>query len=476
MQLERVSDAEQAVCDAFRVGAEIDLGHARDRVVRAEVLRFLLLGGGPEAEPGDMPALYLSGARIAGRLALPYAEIAVPIGFEGCEFADKIDLYGTRLWQVSFKGCQLRGIIASNAVFAANLRLLGCRSEGTLQLVGAHITNALLLDGTELAGPDLALDGMRLRVGADVVAHDGFRSRGEVRLTNAEVGGSLRWEGATLENPGGVALRAQDLRVGAIANFCQGFVADGSISLSFAQVTSRLCFEGATLRGDAGTKLDLRHVQTRDLVLLPTAQPPGIVDLSHVQAGVLRDDPSSWAAELRLDGLTYEALSHADDQGERLKWLRRDSRGYRPQTYGQLASVFRAAGRDDDARGVLLAGERRRRETLTSLGRMWGHLQDVTVGYGYRPGRAFGWLLALLLVGTVAFQLYPPRAGEPAKAPRFVALAYAGDLILPVVDLGQQSHYLPRGATAWLAYFLILAGLVLASTITAAAARTLRRT
>ena len=443
--------------------------------MRAEVLRFLLLGGGRAAEPGDLAALTLKGARITGRLALPYAEIAAPIGFEACEFADQIDLYGTRLCQLSFQSCRLRGIIGSNAVLAANLRLLGCRSEGTLQLIGAHITNALLLDGTELVGPETAFDGMRLRVGADVVAHNGFRSRGEVRLTNAEIGGSLRWEGAVLENPGGVALRAQDLRVGAIANFCEGFVADGSISLSFAQVTSRLCFEGATLRGDSSAKLDLRHVQTRDLVLRPTAEPPGVVDLGHAEVGVLRDDPATWAADLRLDGLRYETLSHADDPGRRLDWLSRDPRGYRPQAYGQLASVFRAAGRDDNAREVLLAGERRRRETLTAVGRIWGHVQDATVGYGYLPGRAFAWVLALLLMGTVVFQLYPPRAGEPAKAPHFVAVGYAVDLILPVVDLGQQSNYVPRGATVWLAYFLILAGLVLASTITAAAARILRR-
>ncbi|MEU4164831.1 pentapeptide repeat-containing protein [Actinoplanes sp. NPDC026670] len=475
MLLERVSDTEQRVCDAFRVGAEVNLSQTRDRDVRAEVLRFLLLGGGPSAEAGDMPSLYLNGARVTGRLALPYAEVAVPIGFEDCEFTEKIDFYGARLRQVSFRGCQLRGIIASNAVFGANLRLLDSRSEGTLQLVGATITNALLLDSTELIGPDMALDGMRLRVGADVVAHHGFRSQGELRLTNAEVGGSLRLEGATLENPGGVALRAQDLRVGAIANFCEGFIADGSISLSFAQVTSRLCLEGATLRGDASTRLDLRHVQTRDLVLLPTVEPPGRVDLSHAEVGVLRDDSDTWAAEMHLDGMRYESLSHEDDQGKRLDWLRRDPRGYRPQAYGQLASVFHAAGREDDARGVLLAGEQRRRENLAPLGRLWGYLQDVTVGYGYRPGRAFAWLLTLLFVGTVVFQLHPPRAAEAAKAPEFVAVAYAADLILPVVDLGQQSNYLPQGATAWLAYFLILSGIVLASTITAAAARTLRR-
>jgi hypothetical protein len=58
------------------------------------------------------------------------------------------------------------------------------------------------------------------------------------------------------------------------------------------------------------------------------------------------------------------------------------------------------AGRDDDARTVLLAGERRRRGGLSGLGRAWCWLQDLTVGYGYRSLRAAGWLLLLFAIGT----------------------------------------------------------------------------
>jgi hypothetical protein len=63
-----------------------------------------------------------------------------------------------------------------------------------------------------------------------------------------------------------------------------------------------------------------------------------------------------------------------------------------------------------------------------------------------------------------------------AKAPEFHASAYAADLLLPVIDLGQQSAYLPRGWTAWAAYVLMGVGLVFATTAAAAIARRLRRT
>ncbi|SCL17762.1 hypothetical protein GA0070624_1372 [Micromonospora rhizosphaerae] len=91
----------------------------------------------------------------------------------------------------------------------------------------------------------------------------------------------------------------------------------------------------------------------------------------------------------------------------------------------------------------------------------WGGLQDLTVGYGYRPVRAAGWLAALLVVGTTMLGLNPPRAVEPGKAPDFVASIYTLDLILPVIDLGQQSAFHPVGASVWFAYALIAAGLLL---------------
>jgi hypothetical protein len=93
----------------------------------------------------------------------------------------------------------------------------------------------------------------------------------------------------------------------------------------------------------------------------------------------------------------------------------------------------------------LLAGERHRRDVLAWPGRLWGRLHDLTVGYGYRPVRAAGWLAALLIIGTVMFELYPPRAVERGRGPDFVASIYALDLIVPVIDFGQQSAFHPRG-------------------------------
>lgn len=469
MQLADLSPTERLVWEAFGSGTRVDVTPEADQVVRADVLRFLLLGGLP-TEPGDLPALRLTGAHITGALEVRYADLCGPVSLRECRLDNPMNLYGARLRQLSLTGCSLPGFIATNATIEANVRLSGLRSTDEINLTGAHIGGALILNGAQLSGAPIALNASRLHVGNDVVAQRRFTSTGEIRLNNAEIGGSMRWEGASVE-----AMSALDIRVDAVANLCQGFTASGPVRFAYAHVTSRLCFEGASLTYAGGTALDLRHVTARELVLRPATPPGGTVDVSHARFGLLRDDPGTWPPALYLDGLTYDALSDVADQPDRLRWLRLDPRGFRPQAYEQLAIVYRGSGRDDDARAILLAGERHRRETLGRLGRLWGHIQDLTVGYGYRPRRAAAWLVALLVLGTAVFGRYPPRPADPATAPTFVAPAFTLDLIMPVIDFGQQSAFRPRGATIWLAYALMVAGLLFVTTIAAAAARRLRR-
>ena len=85
------------------------------------------------------------------------------------------------------------------------------------------------------------------------------------------------------------------------------------------------------------------------------------------------------------------------------------------------------------------------------------------------------WLLALLLVGTVVYGLHHPRPVEPGKAPDFNALIYTLDLLLPIIDFGQEKAFNPHGAYQWLAYLLIAAGWILATTVAAGITRALSR-
>jgi hypothetical protein len=201
----------------------------------------------------------------------------------------------------------------------------------------------------------------------------------------------------------------------------------------------------------------------------------GTADFRYSRFTLIRDDLSCWPGRLRLSGLGYDALDPPLPVARRVEWPRRDADGFLPQSYETLASMYRKHGDDAAARTVLLAREREHRRQLRWYGRAWSLLQDATVGYGYRPLRAGAWPMAFLILGTLVFGLQhpPPLAGAPH--PAFNPLIYTLDLLLPIVNFGLRNVYAPQGPQRWLAYALISAGWIFATTIAAGIARVLRR-
>jgi hypothetical protein len=74
---------------------------------------------------------------------------------------------------------------------------------------------------------------------------------------------------------------------------------------------------------------------------------------------------------------------------------------------------------------------------------VWSFLQDVTVGYGYRPARAALWLATLLVIGSITYAAAPPAPLSPEQAPHFSSVIYTLDLLLPVVDLARNTPSTP---------------------------------
>jgi len=102
-----------------------------------------------------------------------------------------------------------------------------------------------------------------------------------------------------------------------------------------------------------------------------------------------------------LEGTTYQALEPWLPAKQRLRWPDRDPGGHQPRAYEQLATYYSSIGQPTQARSVMYARERDRAIAKPPLARICSLLQDVTVGYGYQPGRALAWLIALLAIGSV---------------------------------------------------------------------------
>jgi uncharacterized protein YjbI with pentapeptide repeats len=401
------------------------------------------------------------------------------------------------LGAVRLNGAQIGLLLCDGAKFVNNsgpafaalavsvergIYLRGFAAEGEIHMPGVR-TVRLECDGAKLqncSGP--AMFAEAIQVEQDVLLKDGFEADGlgqdgAVCLVGASIGGRLDFTGAVLINRGdgrgsNPALNGSRLAVGGDI-VGDKLTCQGELCLENAQITGSIQFRGADLSEPTGWPLVCRRLKAQELVLL-TAESIGGVDLRHAHIDLLRDEPVRWAKSLRLDGLSYDVLAPPGTSKQRRKWLALDEDGYRPQPYEQLASLYRKLGDDSGARDVLLAGQRRHRESLGPILKAWGYLQDGTVGYGYKPWYAMLWLIALLTVGTVAFTLGQPPPLDSSH-PAFMPVIYTLDLLLPAVDFGQQDEFSPHGLQAWLAYSLIAAGWILATTIAAGITRALRR-
>ncbi|WP_433510826.1 hypothetical protein ACQP2T_44190 [Nonomuraea sp. CA-143628] len=351
----------------------------------------------------------------------------------------------------------------------------GLTARGRVDLSQARVTGSLRLAGADLSAPGkVALDADGISIGGALACVDGFRSEGAVRLADATIGTFASFNGARLSNPSGKTLDAAAATIGG-GLFCgRGFTSDGELTLIGTQVRRHVYLNDATLANPGGRALAAWQLQASELYLRPKAAPEGTVDLRHARIGVLRDDPATWSPR-RQDGLTYEALDPTLPAAQRLAWLEEGVDGYVPQPYEQLAGTYRRLGHDEEARTVLLAKQRRRRATLARPARAWGVLQDVTVGYGYRPLRAAAWFVALLVVGATVFALDRPPPAEAGKGPVFNAVVYALDLLFPLIDFGQEKAFQPAGGAQWVAYGLVLAGWILVTTIVTGITRALSR-
>jgi hypothetical protein len=479
MEIDDLTPAEQRVWRAFATGATVDLRpdgerDGPERTVRAAVLRALLLNG--PREPGEVAALKVLGARITGVLDLRYAAVDSVVRLGHCRFDETPRLAGAQLNYLSLRDSVLPGLAAARSRVEGSVRLTRCRIGGPVRLGGAQISGALFLDEAEVTAADPAEPALQLNqvtIDDDLCAR-GLRTRGLIRLDGATVAGSIDLEDADLSNPGGHVLDAESLDVGANL-LARRLRAHGRIDLRGARIPGRVDLLRATLSHPGDTALRASSCVIGEIWLRGGPPIEGRLNLRRAEINQLDLAPEKLPDQVRLLDLTYTFLTPHEPAERRLPMLERDDGAFDPHAYEQLTAAYRRTGDDRAARLVQLAKQRRHRLTLPWYGRLWGLLQDATVGYGFRPLRAAVWLLSLLAAGSVAFALERPRPLKAAEAPDFDPVFYTLDLLLPVISFGQESAFAPSGWHQTLSYVLIVTGWILATTVVAGVTRTVSR-
>ncbi|UVS82678.1 hypothetical protein Actkin_06452 [Actinokineospora sp. UTMC 2448] len=369
------------------------------------------------------------------------------------------------------------------------------RAYGQVRLVDATVHGSASLSRARLYGPAIdVLFADRLRVGGTLFLRK-VRVSGSVRLQNATIGSSLDCSGARLHKPrlrpNGTVKPSLDARVATIGKdlLCsRGFQAIGGVRVRLVEVEKMVSFAGARLGGRThpdhhrtDKALSAYGLTAHELVLVfPERCPPrGAVILTRARVVSVTDGPALWAATggVDIEDFAFEAISAQPEVPvrTRLAWLRAVQPDFAPGPYEQLAAVYSDGGEEELAQKVLLERQRRRYAELHIAGRIWGKLQHVTVGFGYRPWLAMLWLLLFWLVGTFWFSFNVMERLDSDQNPVWNPPLLATDLLLPIIDLGQDNKWRMVGPSQWVSGGLIAAGWILATTAATGATRVLKR-
>ncbi|HET6500528.1 MAG TPA: oxidoreductase [Amycolatopsis sp.] len=444
--------------------------------------------------------LRMINTRIGGTLRLARAQVSVPRGevepyydralhLDGSEINGDIEANGLRVpsGQVRMKDVTVGGNVlmtratlahggrdvlsARRMKVAGNLDLKDATVEGTLRLQGVEIGGSIELDGSEVAEPT-------------VRQHTSF----SVDLRTATAGRDI-----SLKQWGGRAFRA-----------------GGGVNMDGATAARRVDLTGALLLSlpEHRVALDASDVGADEFLLRPGERPRGRVVLRHAHCQTLDDNQVLWSAEdgLDLEDFRYDVFRHPIDMrddkavAERIERLARAMAGYRPGPFDQLAKMLRSSGNEEHAATVLFRKQQYRYQALARGRRvlgpgvhLWSWLQRWMVGYGYRPVRALGWLIGLLVVGSLWFglgtdscttsapagyyQIHGPRCAidQQDTGLEWNPVLYTADLLVPIVDFGNKGRWYMHGADKWVSDGFIAAGWVLATTVAAGAGRLIRR-
>jgi len=491
-----------------RITGSLDLSHAR--IEHPIAFRDCVFDEPIILAEARLGALTLDGSSFPG-IDGQNLEVEGNLGLSGVSSSGVVQLTGAHLQRaLRLDGATITGTAGQRVALYGDGMTVGhdfnaqrLNADGEVRLVDVTIDSTLELRGARLANPGgVALRLDRAEISSSVYCDNGFTAVGEVCAIGAHVKGSVYFNkaeiGTPLSDPGlvaptGIALRLVRTKIDGDFGCWEGFVGHGTLDLARSSVAGEFRLRTTDLRGyPKAADLTCSTVTTLQLSGDP---PPGFLDFSQAKADYFKDSAAYWqSGDVILDGFEYQSIQmNFVTVKQREQWLSRamqaskrtpggDHDGYVPQPYEQLAAVYRRAGDDRAAHSIQLAKFRQRNRVIgwgRWYSKLWNFIQDGVIGYGYRPTRAFLWLLVLFAAGVVLFR-YVSTPYSIASGHRAFSLndsvGYTLDLILPASALQERQVWQSaNGLGEVAAASLVVFGWVLTATVFAAAARVLQR-
>ena len=280
------------------------------------------------------PEVRLGWLTTAGSVRVVSTEVAGPLYLTEARIGRRLDLGGSTLGSCWAVGSSIGGDLDARKLVAGGLDLTGARIEGRARLGQAVLgdgVNALRLTGATTAGDvelhhlharglvnlrtatiggRVVLDHARLDgvarepgtgrpaewYGPEAVLGEGLSVRGdfslqrgavtgEVRLTAAQIGGTLNLAASRLENPGGRALQADRSAIGSGLFALDGFTTLGGVVIRDARIDGPVILAGGRIDAPDGRAFNASGLSTTGGVFAGRFSFRGEVRLNHAQIG-----------------------------------------------------------------------------------------------------------------------------------------------------------------------------------------------
>jgi hypothetical protein len=382
--------------------------------------------------------LSLIDSKVAGKLIMNTLRVEQNLLMRAkAEFAE-VDLTNAHIGgQLSLIDSKVSGKLNMNGLHVEQHLLMSEKAEfAEVQLSNAHIGGQLNLKNSRVSG-QLNMNGVRVEQHLLMGDEAEFA---EVDLTGAHIGGQFALNGSKVNG----TLNCDSVDVGATVFLSRGATFLGPINLIFAKIGRNLELAG----GIFGSRVDITGARIAGELRLGSAQhPPAIwqagaaLILRNANVDTIQDLSDAWPARLDLNGFNYQSLGgiHTMEQDPMLErpvgwfeaWLAKHER-YAAQPYERLAFCLKNNGKSEMATAIRYAGsERERRQSSGRWRKLWLTIFKYSVGYGYRPGLALIWAIALVILGAAVLK----TSGEGSRINMPYGLTYSFDMLLPIVKL-----------------------------------------
>ena len=323
---------------------------------------------------------------------------------------------------------------------------------------------------------EYALSANWAKIDGNVYLNRGFKATGGVSLVGANISGDFNCVNGQFikpkdrKNKPARALWARSTMIK--GNVFLYTDSDDNATKDKFESTGEVSLRGANISGD----------------LICTGGLFDVLNLENASVSDFQDKSSTLKDNIKLKGFSYETITikekieinNKDKEINELDWLRKriltDNRqSFFPQPYEKLAQVLRENGHEKEAIRVLIGKQTDRLcyGKLNCLSWLKNSFLGLTIAHGYEPHRAMFFAMFFVILGSFLFskgysgtwfswnysdtsKLISPSKVRAYKSPStqtkilsndyptFNPFLYSLDAFVPIVDLHQQSYWLPN--------------------------------